>query len=110
MKYDPLLLQKRHVLANGNKWFGYAVFPTADFDSDSVRDALSILRVIVFDDDKNIRYLDNAEISWSEPRANNLPPFDIRNELLAIKKLSDLCFENLHKYPRTLQGDRELLE
>ena len=45
-----------------------------------------------------------------ENQVKFLSPIDIRNEQLALNKLSILCLTKLREYPMTLRGDRDLLE
>ena len=53
-KNDPLLNKKRISLGDKSGITrGWKIDPRADFDSDQSKNALSILRVIAFDDVKN---------------------------------------------------------
>ena len=75
-----------------------------------MKDALSILRVKVFDDAEKVEWLQNASISWATPRKNNIMPFDARHELKVMLALTHLIEKRLNKYTYTLSGSSEYIE
>ena len=107
---DPLIQFKQFWFKDGDPSYGGIVItPIAQFDSDLFKDTLAILRVLMFDDTDNIMYLKDANISWDKPRRNNFKPYNLRTEAMVMKKLQNLCLDKLTTYPRTIQGDQELL-
>ena len=100
---DPLFRLKKAVLGADDAQTGLIIFPTLDFSSDAVKDALSILRVVTFDDVENKQYIQNADIKLQQPRNNSYRPFDCRSEAKMMKEFKRLCEKKLEEYPRTLE-------
>ena len=55
-------------------------------------------------------YLADANIRWERPRNNKFRPYSLRTEALVMKRFTDMCVAKLRDYPRTIQGDRDILE
>ena len=75
-----------------------------------MKDALSILRVQVFDDTSNEWWLKGAPLSWVSPRKNHIMPLSARHELRAILALKKLVEIKLSKFTYTLSGGSALIE
>ena len=67
-----------------------------------MKDALSILRVQVFDDTNNEWWLKNVPLSWVTPRKNHVMPLTVRHELRAVLALKKLVEIKLSKFAYTL--------
>ena len=78
---------------------------------DCFRDALSVLRVQLFDDvNQYEKLLATPYFLWEKPRKNNIPPFNSLNELRVLMELNMLIEHKLSGYPRTLEGDQYTLD
>ena len=69
------------------------------------QEQLSILRVATYSYTEN-----SAPLKSLIGKSINTRPFSIESEFAALKKLEQICMKNLLAYPRTLLGDKELLE
>ena len=111
VKGESLNLAKSQVLGSGDMYGQYSILLESRLDDDSFKDALSVLRVQLFDDVTQIEQLLQIPIFlWEWPRSNDIPPFDSRNELKVLMELVKLIENKLSEYPRTLEGDKDALE
>ena len=70
--------------------------------------AMSMLRVIHFDEEDKVEKLEQAYFQIDD--AGFVMPLTIRNELAVMKELEWICRGSLEKYPTTLEADVDRFE
>ena len=101
---DPLKEKKKEFFGTDKPW---QLMVTEMYETVQVQEAMSVLRVIFFDEEENIDELMKHKDQFASEK--HVPVISNRNELKTLHELIKLCYIKLQHYPRTFSGDLELL-
>ena len=100
---DPLRDLKRSILGDAES---FQITIRAEFEHPMTQDAISILRVILFDDEDNIETFKRHAAEFAT--TGLVPPICNSCETKTLRKLVSLCNEKIARYPGTFQGDQQI--
>lgn len=91
-----------------NKAPHFQLMINENIDAKQTQEALSVLRVIYFDDIENVHKLMGQVDRYNQMK--HVAPISNRAELKVLHELIKLCHIRLGEYPRTIQGDVDMLK
>ena len=91
-----------------NKAPHFQLMINENIDAKQTQETLSVLRVIYFDDIENVHKLMGQVDRFNHMK--HVAPISNRAELKVLHELIKLCHIRLGEYPRTIQGDVDMLK
>ena len=100
---DPLRELKRGILGDDES---FKITIRAEFEHPMTQEAISILRIILFDDEDNIEAFKKHAAEYANTKM--VPPICNRCELRTLRRLVSLVEERIQRYPGTYRGDQQI--